>query len=82
MFPRTIHACTLMLVACSGLADARPADTDALRFQRNLIAVLECRATPTERQALGSQLRAARYGVAAERPVHLRGWRFQRSRRS
>ncbi|HIE5094494.1 TPA: hypothetical protein ACXNC8_000497 [Stenotrophomonas maltophilia] len=76
MFPRTIHACTLMLVACSGLADARPADTDALRFQRNLIAVLECRATPTERQALGSQLRAARYGVAAERPVHLRGWRF------
>ncbi|RIA33761.1 hypothetical protein DFO63_1674 [Stenotrophomonas sp. AG209] len=76
MFPRTFHAFTLMLIASSGIADARPADTDALRFQQNLIAVLECRATPTERQALGSQLRAARYGVATERPAHLRGWRF------
>lgn len=76
MFPRTIHAGTLMLVACSGLADAKPVEADALRFQQNLIAVLECRATPTVRQALGSQLRAARYGSATELPAHLRGWRF------
>jgi len=76
MFPRTIHACTLLLIASSGVADATPAGTDAQQFQQNLIAVLECRATPSVRQALGSQLRAVRYGSATERPAHLRGWRF------
>jgi len=76
MFPRTIRACVLMLVACCGLADAKPAQTEALRFQQNLIAVLECRATPQVLQAMSRQLRAARYGSATERPAHLRGWRF------
>ncbi len=76
MFPRTFQAFTLMLIASSGVADATPAGTDAQQFQQNLIAVLECRATPAVRQALGSQLRVVRYGSATERPAHLRGWRF------
>ncbi|MEG0195585.1 MAG: hypothetical protein RR698_20780, partial [Stenotrophomonas sp.] len=79
MFPRTIPACTLMLVACSGLADARPAATDTLRFQQDLIAVLECRASADTRQSVASTLRTARYGDPAGRPLHLRDWHFEQA---
>lgn len=79
MFPRTIHAGTLMLVACSGLADAKPVEADALRFQQDLIAVLECRASADTRQSIASTLRTARYGDPAGRPLHLRDWHFEQA---
>ncbi|CAM4445629.1 hypothetical protein [Stenotrophomonas indicatrix] len=79
MFPRTIRACVLMLVACCGHADAEPAQTEALRFQQNLLAVLECRASADTRQTVASTLRAARYGDPAGRPLHLRDWHFEQA---
>jgi len=79
MFPRMIRACVLMLVACCGHADAEPAQTEALRFQQNLLAVLECRASADTRQTVASTLRAARYGDPAGRPLHLRDWHFEQA---
>ncbi|PJL08259.1 hypothetical protein B9Y72_15540 [Stenotrophomonas maltophilia] len=79
MFPRTIRACVLMLVACCGHADAEPAQTEAMRFQQNLLAVLECRASADTRQTVASALRAARYGDPAGRPLHLRDWHFEQA---
>ncbi len=79
MFPRTIRACVLMLVACCGLADAEPAQTEALRFEQNLLAVLECRANVDTRRTVASTLRAARYGDPAGRPLHLRDWHFEQA---
>lgn len=79
MFPRTIRACVLMLVACCGHADAEPAQTEALHFQQDLLAVLECRASADTRQTVASTLRAARYGDPAGRPLHLRDWHFKQA---
>ena len=76
--PRALVACLLVL-ACARV-NALPADAGvAATFQRDLVAILECRADPATRQAVGKVLRAAMYGDARQRPAHLRGWRFERS---
>lgn len=53
--------------------------TTAANFQRDLVEILECRATPATRQAVTTALRGARYGTPQERPAHLQGWSFTRS---
>ncbi|MEG0195066.1 MAG: hypothetical protein RR831_08505 [Stenotrophomonas sp.] len=74
---RTTCASALLLVACSGAADAQPAQADALRFQHDLRDVLECSASADVQQAVVSRLREARYADASERPRYLRDWRFE-----
>lgn len=59
---------------------APPAQANtAASFQRDLIALLECRASPAAMQAVPTALRSARYGAPRERPAHLQGWGFTRS---
>ena len=53
--------------------------TTAANFQRDLVEILECRATPATRQAVTTALRGARYGTPEDRPAHLQGWSFTRS---
>ena len=53
--------------------------TTAANFQRDLVEILECRATPATRQAVTTALRGARYGAPEDRPAHLQGWSFTRS---
>ena len=53
--------------------------TNAANFQRDLVEILECRATPARRQAVTTALRGARYGAPEDRPAHLQGWSFTRS---
>ncbi|MGX9190842.1 hypothetical protein [Stenotrophomonas sp. Ker107b] len=56
---------------------ASPAQaTTAANFQRDLVEILECRATPATRQAVTTALRGARYGAPEDRPAHLQGWGF------
>lgn len=75
--PRAIVAFALLL-ACASVT-ASPADASAATtFQRDLVAILECRADPMTRQTVGKALRAAMYGDAQRRPAHLHGWRFER----
>lgn len=67
-----------LLLACASVT-ASPTDASAATtFQRDLVAILECRADPTIRQTVGKALRAAMYGDARQRPAHLHGWRFER----
>jgi hypothetical protein len=76
--PSAIVAFAFLLARAS--ATGSPVDTSAAAiFQRNLVAILECRADPATKQAVGDALRAARYGDAQQRPDHLRGWRFERN---
>lgn len=77
MFIRTTCALALLLTACSGCARAQTADTDAVLFQNDLRAVLECSAGPDLQQRVVSRLRAARYTDVAERTAELRDWRFE-----
>lgn len=66
-------------VLATAIAAASPTDaTAATTFQRDLVAILECRADPVTTQAVGRALRAAMYGDAQQRPAHLREWRFER----
>jgi len=53
--------------------------TTTANVQRDLVEILECRATPATRQAVTTALRGARYGTPQERPAHLQGWGFTRS---
>ena len=53
--------------------------TTAANFQRDLVEILECRATPATRQAVTTALRGARYGAPQARPAHLQSWGFTRS---
>lgn len=60
------------------MAGAGPAaQPSAEAFQRDLTAVLECRAGPATRQAVGDVLRAAMYGDVQTRPAFLREWGFE-----
>lgn len=57
------------------MAGAPPAQANtAASFQRDLVALLECRASPAAMQAVTTALRGARYGTPQERPAHLQGW--------
>jgi len=59
------------------MAGAPPAQANtAASFQRDLVALLECRASPAAMQAVTTALRGARYGTPQERPAHLQGWGF------
>jgi len=59
------------------MAVAPPAQANtAASFQRDLVALLECRASPAAMQAVTTALRGARYGTPQERPAHLQGWGF------
>lgn len=72
-------AVALAFVLATATATASPTDaTAATIFQRDLVAILECRADPLTTQAVGTALRAAMYGDAQQRPAHLLGWRFER----
>jgi len=75
--PSAIVAFALLLACASATASA-PGATAAASFQRDLVAILECRADPATTQRIGNTLRAAMYGDAQQRPAHLRDWRFQR----
>ncbi|WP_448134368.1 hypothetical protein [Stenotrophomonas rhizophila] len=66
------------LLACALATASPPGATAAATFQRDLVAILECRADPATTQRIGSTLRAAMYGDAQQRPAHLRDWRFER----
>lgn len=62
------------------MAGAPPVQANtAASFQRDLVALLECRASPAAMQAVTTALRGARYGTPQERPAYLQGWRFTRS---
>lgn len=62
------------------MVSALPAQaTTAAGFQRDLVELLECRASPATMQAVTTALRGARYGAPQERPAHLQGWSFTRS---
>jgi len=62
------------------MVSALPAQaTTAASFQRDLVELLECRASPATMQAVTTALRGAAYGTAQERPAHLQGWSFTRS---
>lgn len=62
------------------MAGAPPAQANtAASFQRDLVALLECRASPAAMQAVTTALRGALYGTPRERPAHLQGWDFTRS---
>ena len=62
------------------MAGAPPAQANtAASFQRDLIELLECRASPAAMQAVTTALRGALYGTPQERPAHLQGWVFTRS---
>ncbi|NWF32023.1 hypothetical protein HH110_03050 [Stenotrophomonas sp. SAM-B] len=62
------------------MAGAPPAQANtAASFQRDLIELLECRASPAAMQAVTTSLRGALYGTPRERPAHLQGWGFTRS---
>lgn len=80
MFPASLRT-SFLLLALVGTVDANAAsgDPEAARFQRVVVAVLECRADPTINQTVGKALRAAMYGDTQQRPAHLSGWRFERS---
>lgn len=59
------------------MAGAPPVQANtAASFQRDLVALLECRASPAAMQAVTTALRGARYGTPQERPAHLQGWGF------
>ena len=51
----------------------------AASFQRDLVELLECRASPATMEAVTTALRGARYGTPQERPAYLQGWGFTRS---
>ena len=62
------------------MAGAPPVQANtAASFQRDLVALLECRASPAAMQAVTTALRGARYGTPQERPAYLQGWSFTRS---
>ena len=62
------------------MAVAPPAQANtAASFQRDLVEVLECRASPATVEAVTTALRGARYGTPQERPAYLQGWAFTRS---
>lgn len=62
------------------MAVAPPAQANtAASFQRDLVELLECRASPATMQAVTTTLRGARYGTPQERPAYLQGWGFTRS---
>ena len=73
--------CALVLMAASASTATSAASADASTadaLQRDLVAILECRASTHTLQAVGQTLRAAMYADAQQRPAHLRGWRFER----
>jgi hypothetical protein len=76
-FRCAITLAPLMAIGIASATPAPPTGADALR--RDLTAILECRASPAARQAVGNVLRAAMYGDVQKRPVYLRGWTFTRS---
>lgn len=62
------------------MAVAPPAEANtAASFQRDLVELLECRASPATVEAVTTALRGARYGSPQERPAYLQGWGFTRS---
>jgi hypothetical protein len=62
------------------MAVAPPAQANtAASFQRDLVELLECRASPATVEAVTTALRGARYGTPQERPAYLHGWGFTRS---
>lgn len=62
------------------MAVAPPAQANtAASFQRDLVELLECRASPATVEAVTTALRGARYGSPQERPAYLQGWGFTRS---
>lgn len=62
------------------MAVAPPAQANtAASFQRDLVELLECRASPATVEAVTTALRGARYGTPQERPAYLQGWGFTRS---
>ncbi|MEK0268016.1 hypothetical protein QT383_19560 [Stenotrophomonas rhizophila] len=70
---RFATAAAIVLLMFSALpAQANPAAS----FQRDLVELLECRASPATMQAVTTALRGARYGTPQERPAHLQGWSF------
>ncbi len=72
-FSRFATAAAIVLLMSSALpAQANPAAS----FQRDLVELLECRASPATMQAVTTALRGARYGTPQERPAHLLGWSF------
>lgn len=74
----TCVAAFLLALSC-GPATASADDAGrAAAFQRDLVALLECRASPSTVEAVGQALRGAMYGDRQQRPVHLRHWRFER----
>ncbi|MER2176399.1 MAG: hypothetical protein ABS955_01725 [Stenotrophomonas maltophilia] len=78
-FLSPLAAAAAVAVAVS-MAIAPPAQANtAASFQRDLVALLECRASPTAMQTVTTALRGARYGTPQERPAHLQGWGFTRS---
>lgn len=80
MLPR--FSCLFIPAAAIGLslAAAQPLQaTTAANVQRDLVEILECRASPATMQAVTTALRGARYGTPQERPAHLQGWGFTRS---
>lgn len=70
---------SFLLFALAGTvkANASEGDPEAVRFQHDLLAVLECRASADTRQIVANTLRAARYGDPAKRALHLRDWHFE-----
>lgn len=78
MFPASLRT-SFLLLALAGTVNANAAsgDPEAVRFQRDLLAVLECRASADTRQIVANTLRAARYGDPDRRPLHLRDWHFE-----
>lgn len=80
MFPVSPRASFLLLALASTTpAGAAVGDSDGARFQRDLQAVLECRASADTGHRVVSTLRAARYGDPGDRPLHLRDWHFEQS---
>lgn len=80
MFPASLRT-SFLLLALAGTVNANAAsgDPEAARFQRDLLAVLECRASADTRQIVANTLRAARYGDPDRRPLHLRDWHLERT---
>ncbi|WP_340570722.1 hypothetical protein [Stenotrophomonas sp. G106K1] len=78
MFPASLST-SFLLLALVGTVDVNAAsgDPEAARFQRDLLAVLECRAGADTQQIVANTLRAARYGDPDRRPLHLRDWHFE-----
>lgn len=80
MLLRFFSPLTAAAAVAMSIAGAPPAQANtAASFQRDLIELLECRASPAAMQAVTTSLRGALYGTPRERPAHLQGWDFTRS---